>query len=128
MAILNLWKDLFTIRNSLCREKTKPWLEQKHLASGHFMKLFYKITTCPRWALLSGPKVGALYRFGCTLIDRRCLLIQSISITSHLYIFLNAKIFTLSHLAAASFVVLMVSYNNWFLVNVWWWFFYSWQY
>ena len=34
--------------------------EEPHLVSGHFIKVFCKMTTCPRWPLLSGPKSGCL--------------------------------------------------------------------
>ena len=38
----------------------KVFSEQPHLASGHFIKVFYKATTCPRQPILSGPKSGRL--------------------------------------------------------------------
>ena len=38
----------------------KVFSEQPHLASGHFMKVFYKTTTCPRQPIMSGHKSGRL--------------------------------------------------------------------
>ena len=56
-----------------------PWIEklqtcqtQPHLVSGHFMKVFHKTTTCPRWPPLSGPKSGCL-----------------IQVWLHIYIYIN---------------------------------------
>ena len=51
---------------SLCKQilllekKLKTYQEQPHLVSGHFIKVFYKTTTCPRQLLLSGSKSGHL--------------------------------------------------------------------
>ena len=41
-------------------EKTRIYSERPHLASGYFIKVFYKMTTCPRQPLLSGLKSGSL--------------------------------------------------------------------
>ena len=51
-------EDLFTIGHSLWEKTQKHGQEQPHLVSGRFMKVFYKITTCPRPPLLNGPKSG----------------------------------------------------------------------
>ena len=58
MANLYWGKDLFTIRHSLWGRKT--YLEQPHLASACFVKVFHKMTTCPKQPLLSGPKSDCL--------------------------------------------------------------------
>ena len=42
------------------RKKLKTSQEQPHLLSGHFIKVIYKTTTCPRQPLLSGLKSGHL--------------------------------------------------------------------
>ena len=41
--------------------KTKICQEQPDLVFGHFIKVFYKATTCPRRPLLSGPKKWSSY-------------------------------------------------------------------
>ena len=49
-------------------KKLKTCQEWPHLLSGCFIKVFYKMATCPRWPLLSGPESGHLYRFDCNMI------------------------------------------------------------
>ena len=49
---------IYYIRHSLLGKKTCP--EQPHRASGSFMKVLGKMTTCLKHPLLSGPKSGCL--------------------------------------------------------------------
>lgn len=61
MTNLYSLQDLFTIRHSLWRGKIpKACSEWLHLASGRFIKVSYKTTTCPRQPLFSGLKIGCL--------------------------------------------------------------------
>ena len=48
--------QIFIQANINVRKKLQTCQEQPHLVSGHFMKVLYKTTTCPRLPLLSGPK------------------------------------------------------------------------
>ena len=49
-------------------KKLKTCQERPHLFSGHFIKVFYKTTTCPDDHFWVVPKVVILYRFDCTYI------------------------------------------------------------
>ena len=64
MTNLYLHEDLFTLWYSLWGKKQKTCSEWPHLAGSCFMKVFFKMITCPRWPLLSGPKSGH-HRFDC---------------------------------------------------------------
>ena len=67
-------KSLFMWRHSLWGKKTqKTCQEWKHWASGHFMKLFYKTTTCTRRPLLSILKSGCLIQAWLYFWIRVCL-------------------------------------------------------
>ena len=39
--------QIFIQANITMRKKLKTYKEQPHLVSGHFIKVFYKMTTCP---------------------------------------------------------------------------------
>ena len=52
--------QIFIQANITMRKKLKTCKEQPHLVSGHFIKVFYKMTTCPRQPILSCPKKGRL--------------------------------------------------------------------
>ena len=52
-------KSLF-IKHLQCEQKLKTCREQPDLVCGCFVKVFYKMTTCPRWSLLRGPNSGCL--------------------------------------------------------------------
>ena len=52
--------QIFIQANISVEKNLKTCQEQPHLVSGHFIKLFHKTTTCPRWPLLSGPKSSHL--------------------------------------------------------------------
>ena len=57
------WQIFITqrfIQTFILGEKPKTCSEGPHLASGHFMEVFYKATICPRRPLLIGPKSGCL--------------------------------------------------------------------
>ena len=49
--------------------KVKTCQEQPDLVCGHFIKVFYKTTTCPKWPLLNGPKGGRLLNLPQSLED-----------------------------------------------------------
>ena len=57
-------KYLLCIKDSWWEEKLKTCQEQQGFVCGHFMKVFYKTTTCPKRPLLSGPKIGHLIQRG----------------------------------------------------------------
>ena len=52
--------QVFIQANITLGKKLKTCQEQSHLVSGHFIKVFYKTTTCPKRPPLSGPKSGRL--------------------------------------------------------------------
>ena len=52
-------KALFLIKHSLLK-KIITWQDLPNLVSGHFIQVFYKMTTFPRQPLLSGLKSGCL--------------------------------------------------------------------
>ena len=54
-AIANLFQA-----NTIVRKKLKTCHEWQHLLSDRFIKVFYKMTICPRQPLLSGPKSDCL--------------------------------------------------------------------
>ena len=49
-------KNLGSSRYYRREKKLKACQERLHLVSGSFIKVFYKMDTCPRQPLLSGPK------------------------------------------------------------------------
>ena len=56
-------KSLFFTKHSQWGIKTKNLPKTIRLVCGHFIKVFYKTTTCPRQPLLSGPKGGCLWLY-----------------------------------------------------------------
>ena len=50
-------------------EKTKTCQERPHFLSGHFIKVFYKTTTCPRQPLLNDPKSGRLIQVWLYILE-----------------------------------------------------------
>ena len=50
--------QIFIQANITVGKKLKTCQERPHLLSGCFIKVCYKMTTCPRQPLLSGPKSG----------------------------------------------------------------------
>ena len=58
MAPKHVQLQIFIQANLTLGKKLKTCQGRLHLVSGHFMKVCYKMTTCPRRPLLSGPKSG----------------------------------------------------------------------
>ena len=61
MALEHAQLQIFIQANtSVGKKKLKTCQGRPNFVSGHFMKVFYKITTCPIRPLLSGPKSDCL--------------------------------------------------------------------
>ena len=56
----NAQLQIFIQANSTMGTITKSLQKRSHLLSGCFIKVFYKMTACPRRPLFSGPKGGCL--------------------------------------------------------------------
>ena len=67
----------------------------KDIHFGRFIKMFYKMTTCPRQPLLSGPKSGRLHRFGCIhfVLKIICFIEGTLKFVSDATIFVSQKDF-----------------------------------
>ena len=59
-AIANLYLSKYYRVKKRKKKTLKNCQEQPHLLSGHFIKMFYRTTTCPRQPPLRGPKSGCL--------------------------------------------------------------------